>query len=259
MIAVKGPRSENPAALRQQSKLWLRCRGENNRKWAWGTTVFKDLVANPPTDETEFRDHWKLCFLTLIANHFREYGVSAAPAKKVISLLEESQLLPRDLSETPLRKLLRLVRDYVRRATEAESVEGGLNVDPTTGMTGVSGKTTFRESAAPGQDRDAMLTDEVLELADTALEESDINLWLVLDRLDVAFAEDEKRERNALRALFRVYLDLQSLDHISLKTFPRNDPAKTHNARQNMGCRGNQSGGDRNKIHRSRFLRTERK
>jgi hypothetical protein len=62
-----------------------------------------------------------------------------------------------------------------------------------------------------------------LELADTALEESDINLWLVLDRLDVAFAEDEKLERNALRALFRVYLDLQSLDHRSLKIFLRND------------------------------------
>lgn len=55
------------------------------------------------------------------------------------------------------------------------------------------------------------------------MEEAGYALWIVLDRLDVAFAEAEELERNALRALFRVYLDLQSLNHISLKIFLRND------------------------------------
>lgn len=118
--------------------------GENPR----GTTVFKDLVTNPPTDENEFRDLWKLYLLTLIANHFREYGISATAARKVISLLEEAKLLPENLSEAPLRKLLRLARDYVRKVTHPESVEGGLTtVDPTTGMpAGVTGKITFSEA-----------------------------------------------------------------------------------------------------------------
>lgn len=98
-----------------------------------GTTVFKDLATNPPADENEFRDLWKLYFLTLIANHLRDYGVSSAPAKKVINLLEESQLLPKDTNQPTLRKLLQLARDYVRRITHPESVAGGLKVDPTTG------------------------------------------------------------------------------------------------------------------------------
>jgi hypothetical protein len=195
--------------------------GENPR----GTTVFKDLVTNPPTDENEFRNLWKLYFLTLIANHFREYGISATAARKVISLLEEAKLLPENLSEAPLRKLLRLARDYVRKVTHPESVEGGLTtVDPTTGMpAGVTGKITFSEANSQVQDHNLVLADELLELADTALEESELDLWLLLDRLDVAFAEDEDLERNALRALFRVYLDLQAFEHISLKIFLRND------------------------------------
>ncbi len=188
-----------------------------------GATVFKDLTTYPPTDENEFRNLWKLYFLTVIANHFRDYGISSSPAKKIINLLEESQLLPKDLNQPALRRLLQLARDYVRRVTQAESLEGGLKVDPTTGAPGVTGKITFREPGTHEQDHSRISADELFELADAALEEAGFDLWLVLDRLDVAFAEDEKLERNALRALFRVYLDLQSLDHISLKIFLRDD------------------------------------
>ncbi len=50
-----------------------------------------------------------------------------------------------------------------------------------------------------------------------------MKLWIVLDRLDVAFAESASLEANALRALFRAYLDLAGLDNISLKIFLRDD------------------------------------
>jgi len=46
---------------------------------------------------------------------------------------------------------------------------------------------------------------------------------VLLDRLDVAFAEHEDLETNALRALFKVYLDLMAYDHIQLKIFLRTD------------------------------------
>lgn len=45
----------------------------------------------------------------------------------------------------------------------------------------------------------------------------------MIDRLDVAFAESEELERNALRALFRVYLDLLGFGSIGLKIFLRDD------------------------------------
>ena len=45
----------------------------------------------------------------------------------------------------------------------------------------------------------------------------------MLDRLDVAFAESEGLERNALRALFRVYRDMQGRNNLSLKILLRDD------------------------------------
>lgn len=63
----------------------------------------------------------------------------------------------------------------------------------------------------------------MLRLADTALAGSDALAWVGLDRLDVAFAESPELEQNALRALFKVYLDLLAFDRIDLKIFLRSD------------------------------------
>jgi hypothetical protein len=57
----------------------------------------------------------------------------------------------------------------------------------------------------------------------TALKESGKQIWLLLDRLDVAFPETHELERNALRALFRAYRDLAEHDAIKLKIFLRSD------------------------------------
>ena len=66
--------------------------------------------------------------------------------------------------------------------------------------------------------------DALLQLANSALRKySKYNVWILLDRLDVAFAESFELEQNALRALFRVYLDLLDFDHIKLKIFLRTD------------------------------------
>lgn len=55
------------------------------------------------------------------------------------------------------------------------------------------------------------------------LEGKDIKFWLLCDRLDVAFEQSLDLEKNALRALFKVYLDLEEFEFISLKIFLRND------------------------------------
>jgi hypothetical protein len=68
-----------------------------------------------------------------------------------------------------------------------------------------------------------MSADELLALANDALEELDLTTWVLFDRLDVAFTESADLEANALSALFRVYLDIQHLPRLSLKIFLRND------------------------------------
>lgn len=56
-----------------------------------------------------------------------------------------------------------------------------------------------------------------------ALKQHCKTLWVTLDHLDVAFAESEDLEVNALRALFRVYADFLAYDHLFLKIFLRSD------------------------------------
>lgn len=185
-----------------------------------GTPVFGDLVSDPPKGEQEFRSLWKLYFLSLIGTHLRDYGVANKASKKMNDLLEEAGLLPREAS---LRGILKGALDYVRSLTKAESFEGGLKLDPNTGSPMVLGKITLREPSTAQRDLGFSSADDLLKLADSALEDAELSLWLVLDRLDVAFAENSDLEGNALRALFRVYLDLLALEHISLKIFLRND------------------------------------
>jgi len=118
---------------------------------------------------------------------------------------------------------LAAVRDYLRQLTRVEAVEGEIKIDPAGTPTGVATKIIFREPS-PGE-REAGVTsaERLYELADEALKASGYKLWIVLDRLDVAFAESADLERNALRALFRVYLDLLGIDSLSLKIFLRDD------------------------------------
>jgi len=65
--------------------------------------------------------------------------------------------------------------------------------------------------------------DYVYDLLTKSLKTNGINLWIIIDRLDVAFTESEELETNALRALFTVYLDLVKYTEIKIKIFLRDD------------------------------------
>lgn len=186
-----------------------------------GTPVFQGLVVDPPATEDEFRGLWKVYFLCLVAGLLRSREESSANSKTVISTLEEAGLLPKDASR---QGMLRSALEYVRSIAKAESIEGGIKIDPVTGApVGVTGKITLREPSILLREKGLISADALLRTADRALGEQRLKVWIVLDRLDVAFAESSELESNALRAAFRVYLDLQSLDNISAKIFLRTD------------------------------------
>jgi hypothetical protein len=188
-----------------------------------GTPAFRDLVTDPPASEAEFVALWKLYLLCLIAEAFREYGVAGEHADALASPLVDAQLIERERGRS-LQALLRGVQDYARRLLNAESIEGGFAIDPATGMpVGVTGRITLREPTAAEGALGLVSVDKLLDHANAALADSDFSLWLVLDRLDVAFADSEDLEKNALRALFKVYLDLAAHDRLSLKIFLRTD------------------------------------
>ncbi|MGH6845450.1 MAG: P-loop ATPase, Sll1717 family, partial [Methylocella sp.] len=186
-----------------------------------GAPVFKDIIANPPTAELEFVGLWKLYILALVGRKMRDWDIKGAAAEKVYSTLTSARLLDR---EYDLSSLLQAAQDLARRLFKSESVEGGLTIDPATGLpNGITGKITLREPAAALRDLGFLTADRLIAYANTALEDAGMQIWLLLDRLDVAFAETHELERNALRALFRVYRDLAEHDAIKLKIFLRSD------------------------------------
>jgi hypothetical protein len=186
-----------------------------------GATVFKDLVADPPTTENEFIALWKLYALAIVAQELREYDVRGAKVEKIQSALEGAKLLEREFS---LRGLLRSVHEYARRIVAAEQIEGGMTFDPATQMpTGITGKIVLKEPSADLRAKGFASIDSLFSTLNEALEEANLKVWVLLDRLDVAFVDNHELEANALRALIRAYADIRNLGQISLKIFLRED------------------------------------
>jgi hypothetical protein len=191
--------------------------GENPR----GATAFRDLETDPPASEREFVALWKLYVASLLHSALGDYGISNDPAKQLEEALAREGLVKKGAS---LATLLRGAVDYARRAFRPQAVEGSLNIDPATQLpTGFTGKIIFSEPGAGLSDSAVQSIDRLLAFADEALANAKFSAWVLLDRLDVAFADAPELESNALRALFRVYLDLASLSHVKLKIFLRTD------------------------------------
>lgn len=186
-----------------------------------GAPAFKDLIADPPASEEEFRALWKLYFLSLTGSVFREYDISNKPARSLIATLEEAKLLPKDQN---LSSYIRSALDYVRALLNIESVEAGLKLDSVSGLpSGMTGKITLKEPSSSARELGLVSIDSLFRMANDALKEESFQLWIALDRLDVAFAENVDLEEHALRALFKVYLDLLGFDRIHPKIFLRSD------------------------------------
>lgn len=184
-----------------------------------GAVAFKDLVKNQPADENEFRELWKLYFLALVGRSLREFDSSQAQAKVVIDNLEAAGLIPR---ESSLGGYLLSAFDYVRRWMSSRSLEPTLTIAPE-GTVGFVPRIVFREPTGNERLNGWVSVDGLLKLANDALERSNYTLWLLLDRLDVAFAESPKLEKRALRSLFQVYRDMAGFRNIKLKIFLRTD------------------------------------
>lgn len=191
--------------------------GENPR----GATAFRDLVTDPPASEREFVGLWKLYIASLLHSALADYGIQTDSTRQLEEALAREGLVKGALS---LAGLLRAVVDYARRALRPQALEGGLEIDPVTQLPkGFKGKIIFSEPGGKPADPELKSVDRLLDLANAALSESKFQAWVLLDRLDVAFAEESELENNALRALFRVYLDLLALSNVKLKIFLRTD------------------------------------
>ena len=187
-----------------------------------GTPAFQNLTTDPPASEKEFVGLWKLYFLTLIGDAFEEYEFSNDHARHLREVLAREGLTKGTRS---LSAMVQTAFDYVKRYFRPASIAGDVHVDPGTQIPiGYTGKITFREPTSEASALGVESVDNLLKVADRALRaDSGFVLWILLDRLDVAFVESPELEQNALRALFRVYVDFMEFENIQLKIFLRTD------------------------------------
>jgi hypothetical protein len=187
-----------------------------------GSTAFSYLKSDPPTSETEFIRLWKLYFLVIAVNVFNEYGVKNDYLDKIRQILSDCNLVP---AQNKLSSFLKACYDFVK------SFKGGAKEFSTTAefdlVTGAySGQkfsVIFNEPSKSDFEKGLIPIEYVFELLTESLKLNKYKLWIIIDRLDVAFVESEELEVNALRALFKAYLDLSKFTEIKVKIFLRDD------------------------------------
>jgi hypothetical protein len=189
--------------------------GENPR----GATAFRNLVVDPPASEMEFIALWKMFFACLLADALENNGITNSHAQQMRKPLHEAGLLT---SKSTLTQLLKLAIDYVKH--NFQGIEGGVKLDPITQLPiGVTGRIIFNEPSLKQRQAGIMSVDTLISFGQDALSQEGYTVWFLLDRLDVAFTDSTELEYRALRALFRVYLDLKNHPNIKCKIFLRTD------------------------------------
>ena len=192
--------------------------GENPR----GDTAFKDIIDSPPTSETILIRIWKIYFLTLIYNSLEEANVKNDQFNALKEKLESSNLIPKKRNK--LSAYLANAIDFVKRASKLEGVETGVAVSPGGIPQAFYARILFEEPTTAMSTSGAVSVDDLYELANQSLIKEGFKIWILLDRLDVAFTDSDDLEKNAIRALFRNYLYVKGqYSNISLKIFLRTD------------------------------------
>lgn len=114
--------------------------------------------------------------------------------------------------------MLASAKNFAKQLTRVEGLEGGLGLEGN-----VSGKITFHTPDPELKTKGYSSVDDLLDTLNEYLSEIGKVGWILCDRLDVAFDQSVELEKNALRALFKVYRDLEEYESIFLKIFLRDD------------------------------------
>lgn len=187
-----------------------------------GSTVFQGLVADPPTAEVEFTGIWKMYILSLLGSVIADYGLAGEDARIIKETLYSEGLLAK--GDAPLAARFRMVWDWIKAAAPRAVPEGEITFDAASQMpTGIKFKISLQEPTSEARSRGAVSLDDLLAQANAALDYNEFSVWILFDRLDVAFAESHDLEANGIRALFKAYLDMRELERIGIKIFLRTD------------------------------------
>jgi hypothetical protein len=186
-----------------------------------GNPVFQRLAHMQPLSEGQYITVWKSYFLSLIGNWVLElYGSDwTSDMRQMDALLHRTGLRSQDDSaETVFSKIISVLSRFANPKSaqmDFSFSEAGIPV--------ITPKIEFGSGEPAAHIPDVIAHEEGFSLLNRTLEEANLTVWVVLDRLDEAFQGFPAVETAALRALFRTYLDLLAYPRIRLKLFVRND------------------------------------
>ena len=185
-----------------------------------GNPVFQRLAQQSVLTEGQYTTVWKAYVLSLVGNWLLDLYESALTdsMRELDELLSSCSLRSADDSA---QTIFSKITNAVSRFLQPQSAEVKLTMSES-GVPIVTPKIEFGTTPA-SQVVPEVRHEDALGLLNRCLQECDLSVWIVLDRLDEAFQGFPETEVPALRALFRTYLDLLEFDKVRLKLFVRKD------------------------------------
>jgi hypothetical protein len=187
-----------------------------------GSPVFQQLLSIPEQTEGLYIAFWKTYFLTLVSNWLLDSPtlIKQTAMGRLEFFLARYSLRTADVSPGNIftRLLKRFPQSMIPKSVEADfSIAEG-------GSPHFKPKVEFQPPPT-AQPPNFFGVDYIIgfKLLEASLVESNLNIWIALDRLDEAFLGHPGVEVPALRALLRTYLDLQAVSNFKLKLFLRKD------------------------------------
>jgi hypothetical protein len=183
-----------------------------------GSVIFRRLADYPDLPEETLRFAWFSFFVALASNHvINAYG-SVGDVKKLAKLLRKADFQVGSASPAGVWARIDAMMEALSQRME---VEGEVGIS--SNKLPIQAKTKGKLLGLRRRDK-RVDVEEILSACVDVLESLDRRCWIVLDRLDEAFQQDEGLERRALRALLRAYLDLSAYEtSIKAKLFLRSD------------------------------------
>ena len=186
-----------------------------------GNTAFSNLTNDPPTSEIEFVRLWKLYFLVITSRVLEEYDINDKSASRIRQILTDCNLIP---AQNKLGSFLKVCYDFMKSYRNGKEISTTAEFDSMSGMySGQKFSLSFGEPSKSDFDKGLIPIEHAFDLLEESLKNNKVDLWIIIDRLDVAFIESEELETNALKALFKAYLDLAQYKRIKIKIFLRDD------------------------------------
>lgn len=187
-----------------------------------GEPIFRRLGDESKLTDGQYITMWKMYFLSLVGNWLlkKHKGIFSQKMQRLDALLSSFDMLSSDDNATNVfSKLMIWLRNNA--TPKAVGIEFGFNEY---GIPTVTPKMELGMENAQDKTHPEIIPHRTaFSILNDALHEKKVSVWVVMDRLDEAFIGRPDIEVAALRALVRVFMDLQEFDRISIKLFVRND------------------------------------